>query len=146
MDDYNYRKPLPLVNMDNEEFWSGCREHRLRFQQCMDCGYIRWPPALLCPKCHSRNTTWIESSGRGRVYTFAVYRVALHSAFEGDLPYVVADVEVEEGPRLLTNIVGCRPEDIRCDMPVEVTWEDVTDEVSLPKFRPSTKGGTSLTY
>jgi uncharacterized OB-fold protein len=78
----------------------------------------------------------VVSSGIGSVYTFAVYHAPIHPEFSADLPYVVAVVELDEGPHLLTNIVGCQPEEVACDMPVQVTWEDVTEEISLPKFRP----------
>jgi hypothetical protein len=132
----DYNKPLPNVDGDTQEFWAGCKEHELRFQKCKDCGHIRWPASMICPMCYSRDTQWIIASGKGKVYTFVVYHVAYHPGFEDDLPYVVADVELEEGPRLLTNIVGCRPDEVKCDMPVEVTWEHITEEFSLPKFRP----------
>jgi len=131
----SYDKPLPKINEDNKEFWKGCREHKLRFQKCTDCGHIRWPASLICPRCHSRETEWIPASGRGKVYTFVVYHVAYHSGFAEELPYVVATVELEEGPHLLTNVVGCSPDEVTCDMQVEVTWEDITEEFSLPKFR-----------
>ncbi|MGB9628742.1 MAG: Zn-ribbon domain-containing OB-fold protein [Thermodesulfobacteriota bacterium] len=132
----NYKKPLPNMNDDNKEFWAGCKVHQLRFQRCQSCGHVRWPPSLFCPLCFSKETEWIVSEGKGRVYTYAVYHVAYHSGFENELPYVVAIVELEEGPRLLTNIVGCQPDEVTCEMPVEVTWEDITEEFSLPKFRP----------
>jgi uncharacterized OB-fold protein len=135
-----YAKPLPKVNGDNREFWLGCREHRLRFQKCEDCGHIRWPAAMLCPACHSTATEWIEACGRGTIYTFVVYHVAYIPEFENDLPYVVATVELDEGPHLLTNVVGCSPDRVTCGMPVEVVWEDITEEFSLPKFRPSLSG------
>lgn len=131
-----YDKPLPNVNGDSREFWIGCKEHELRFQRCKACGHVRWPASILCPMCYSRNTEWIISRGKGKVYSFAVYHVAYDPAFEKDLPYVAADVALEEGPRLLTNIVGCRPDEVRCEMPVEVIWDDITEEFSLPKFRP----------
>jgi uncharacterized OB-fold protein len=131
-----YNKPFPNVNRDSKEFWAGCKSHELRFQKCKTCGHVRWPPSILCPMCYSKDTKWIVAEGKGRVYSFAVYHVAYHPGFENDLPYVVADVELEEGPRLLTNIVGCRPDVVKCDMPVEVTWEDITEECSLPKFKP----------
>jgi uncharacterized OB-fold protein len=86
--------------------------------------------------CYSNETKWIVTRGKGKVYSFVVYHVAYHPRFENDLPYVVADVELEEGPRLLTNIVGCRLDEVKCEMLVEVTWEDITEEFSLPKFKP----------
>lgn len=124
------------MNGDNKEFWAGCKAHELRFQKCEACGHVRWPASIICPMCYSKEMKSIVAEGKGRVYSFAVYHVAYHPGFENDLPYVVADVELEEGPRLLTNIVGCRPEEVKCEMLVEVTWEDVTEEFSLPKFKP----------
>jgi len=76
------------------------------------------------------------AGGKGKVYTFAVFHQAFHKAFENDLPYVTAIIELEEGPHLLSNIVGCSPDQVRCDMPVEVTWEDIGGGFSLPKFKP----------
>jgi uncharacterized OB-fold protein len=131
-----YNKPLPNVNDDSKEFWAGCKEHQLRFQKCQACGHLRWPPSIICPMCYSKETKWIVARGKGKVYTFAVYHVAYDPAFEKDLPYVVADVELEEGPRLVTNVVGCRPDEVRCEMLVEVTWDDITEQFSLPKFKP----------
>ncbi|MEW6663999.1 MAG: Zn-ribbon domain-containing OB-fold protein [Thermodesulfobacteriota bacterium] len=129
-------KPLPRVNQDNREFWRGCKQHELRFQQCKDCGHVRWPASMVCPECLSRSTQWIVSSGKGKVYTFAVYHVAFHPGFKDELPYVVADVELNEGPRLVTQIVDCPHDQIVCDMPMVVKWDDITEEFSLPKFRP----------
>ena len=129
-------KPLPQVNPDTRPFWDGCRKHELRFQKCAECGHVRWPPSMICPECHTGRYIWITACGKGSVYTFAVYHQAFHPAFENDLPYVTAVVELVEGPHLLTNIVGCSTAHVRCDMPVEVVWEDVTDAFSLPKFKP----------
>jgi uncharacterized OB-fold protein len=131
-----YDKPLPKLNTDNRPFWEGCRKHELRFQRCSDCGHVRWPPSVLCPQCHSTGINWLISKGIGRVYTFAVYHTAFHSGFATDLPYTVAVVALDEGPHLLTNIVDCRPDEVECDMPVEVIWEDVDERITLPKFRP----------
>ena len=131
-----YKKPLPVVNEDNREFWAGCKAHELRFQKCENCGRIRWPASMICPECHSMEATWVASSGKGSAYTFVVYHVAFHRGFKKDVPYVVADVALEEGPRMLTNIVGCIPDEVHCDMPVEVSWEDISEEFSLPKFKP----------
>lgn len=127
---------LPAPDADSKLFWEGCREHRLKFQQCAECGEVRWPPSILCPGCHSQDTRWIEASGRGVIYTFAVYHQAFHPAFKGKLPYVVAVVKLDEGPMLLTNIVGRSPDSLACEMPVQVEWDDISEEYSLPKFRP----------
>ena len=132
----SYDKPLPTINSDNRPFWEGCHIHELRFQKCSNCGHVRWPPAIICPECHSSEMKWLVSKGIGKVYTFVVYHRLYHPGFNADLPYVVAVVALDEGPHLLTNIVGCRPEDVNCDMQVQVAWEDVTDKVALPKFKP----------
>lgn len=137
----HYDKPLPNVTEDNREFWKGCRDHELRFQKCRLCGHVRWPASLLCPTCHSKETDWVVASGKGKVYTFAVYHVAYHPGFKDDLPYVVALVALEEGPHLLTNIVDCPAGQVKCDMQVIVKWQDVTEEFSLPKFRPRFNAG-----
>ena len=132
-----YLKPLPKINADTKPFWDACRNHELRFQKCTECGHVRWPPSILCPLCYSNKTEWIRASGKGTVFSFVVYHKAFHPGFEADLPYVVAIVELQEGPQFLTNIVGCDPGEMSCEMPVDVVWEDITEEFSLPKFRPS---------
>ena len=71
-------KPLPQVNPDTQPFWDGCKEHELRFQKCMDCGHVRWPPSMICPECHAAQTEWITAGGKGAVYTYAVYHRAFH--------------------------------------------------------------------
>ena len=136
----SYDKPLPKINADNQPFWDGCRKHELRFQKCSLCGHVRWPPSGLCPRCHALEASWLISRGLGRVYTFGVYHTAYHPGFAADLPYTVAVVALDEGPRLLTNIVDCRPDEVRCEMPVEVAWEDLDNGTTLPKFRPLSRG------
>ena len=131
-----YQKPLPQPNPDTKPFWDGCKEHQLRFQKCKVCGHIRWPAAIICPDCHAKETKWITAAGKGTVYSFTVYHQAFHPAFKDDIPYVTAIIALDEGPRLLSNIVGCAPDEVYCDMPVEVIWEDVDEEFSLPKFSP----------
>ena len=128
-------KPLPIPDSDTQPFWEGCRKHTLLFQKCLACGFVRWPPSIACPSCYGSDTEWITASGKGKIYTFAVYHKAFDPAFEDQVPYVAAIVELPEGPMILTNIVGCLPTEVACDAPVEVVWEDVTDTVSLPKFR-----------
>jgi uncharacterized OB-fold protein len=132
-----YNKPLPQPNADTKPFWNGCKKHQLRFQKCRHCQHVRWPPSIICPKCYSNDTEWMIACGEGRIYTYAIYHQAFHDSFKHDLPYVTAIVELDEGPHLLTNIVGCNHEQIKCDMPVEVVWEDVNEEFTLPKFRPT---------
>jgi len=132
-----YQKPLPKPTADDKFFWEGCKEHRLLFQKCRDCGRVRWPPNIICPTCYSRDAEIIASSGKGKLYTYAVYHRAYHPGFAVDLPYATAVIELAEGPHFLSNVVSGRLEDLKCDMPVEVVWEDISPEISLPKFRPA---------
>ena len=132
-----YNKPLPRVNPDSKPFWEGCKKHELRFQKCRQCGFVLWPASILCPKCYSSEMEWIVASGKGKVYTFIVYRETPLKEFESELPYVVAIVELEEKVLLVSRIVNCSPEQVKIEMPVEVTWEDVTEEFSLPMFKPA---------
>jgi len=79
---------------------------------------------------------WTRLSGKGKVYSYVIFHLAYHPAYENDIPYAVAIIQLDEGPRMESNIVGCRMEDIEVDMPVEVSFDDVTDDISLPKFKP----------
>ena len=130
-----YTKPVPVPSEDSKPFWEAARNGQLQLQHCVDCGAYRFPPSVLCPECSSLSSEWTPVSGRGKVYSFVVFHRAYHPGFEGDLPYAVACIELEEGPRLLSNIVGIAPEQVRCDMPVEVVFEQITPDISLPKFR-----------
>lgn len=130
-----YAKPLPLIDDDSRPFWEAARRHELLIHRCRLCGR-HYFPASYCHHCDADSMEWVRASGRGKVYTFTIYHTAPHPGFKEELPYAVAYVELDEGPLFLTNIVGCRNEDIRVGMPVEVAFEDVTEEVTLPKFRP----------
>jgi uncharacterized protein len=131
-----YDKPVPRVNSDNRAFWEGCARHELTFQRCVSCGSVLWPPSTICPECHGGEMELFLSKGRGTIYSYAVYHTAYHPGFVNELPYVVAIVELHEGPHLLTNIVGCKPEEVTCGLEVDVAWDDVTPDISLPRFRP----------
>ncbi len=134
MPDYN--KPLPYVHEENRPFWEGARRHELCLQKCQDCGKFRFYPRSICPHCFSYNTEWTKVSGKGKIYSFTVAHRAILPAFRQDVPYSIAIIELEEGVRMMSNIVECRNEDLSIDMPVEVVFDDVTPEITLPKFRP----------
>ena len=131
-----YEKPLPSPTVDTKLFWDYCRKHELRLQQCTQCGQTRYPPSIVCPKCHSTEAEWVRLSGKGKVFSFVSFHYVYNNAFRNDIPYAAASIELEEGPRMMSNIIECNPEDIRIDMPVKVHFEDVTDEFALPKFKP----------
>lgn len=130
------RRPLPNPPPESAPFWQGAREHRLRIPRCSACGLAWFPPSALCPGCLSPDTRWEDASGQGRVFSFVVFHRVYHPYFADKVPYVVAVVELAEGPRLVTNIVGIDPSEVRCSMPVEVVFEDATDDASIPIFRP----------
>ena len=136
MDDKTYKKPVPRIDEESKGFWEACQRHELYLQRCGECGAFRYYPRALCPSCLSDRTEWVRSSGTGTIYTFTVVYQNLAPGFRDELPYVLAYVELEEGVRMLTNIVGCPPEAVRIGMPVEVVFEDVTPAVTLPKFKP----------
>jgi len=131
-----YAKPLPVPGPESVPFWEACRRHELSLQRCAACGSFWFPPGALCPTCLSESWSWEQTSGRGTVYSFVVFHRLYHPGFADDLPYAVAVVELEEGPRLPTSIVGVDDTELRCDMPVEVVFDDVTETVTLPRFRP----------
>jgi len=128
-------KPLPLTNEDSQEYWEACKRGELRLQKCAGCAHVRFPPAALCPRCLSESFAWEPMSGRGKVYTWIVVHRPQHPAFFEDVPYNVAIVELEEGPRLHSRIVGCSNEAIEIGMPVEVVFEKKNDDVTMPYFK-----------
>jgi uncharacterized OB-fold protein len=129
-------RPLPKPAPESRPFWESCRKHELRLQRCGCCHAYRFPPGVLCPECWGTDWEWVKVSGRGKVHSFVVYHRAYHPAFAAELPYLVAVVELEEGPRLTSNIVGCEPGEVHCGMPVEVVFDDATPTLTLPKFHP----------
>ena len=135
--DKKYAKPLPRVDEESKGFWEACRRHELYIQRCGACGASRHYPRALCPSCLSSDVDWVRCSGKGTVYTFTATHQNQAPGFRDELPYVMAYVELEEGVRMLTNIVGCKPEDVRIGMAVEVVFEDVAPEHTLPKFKPA---------
>ena len=133
----SYKKPLPRVDEESRGFWEALARHELYVQRCRDCGTVRLPPRALCPACLSSAVEWVRSAGRGVVYSFTVTHQNQAPGFREELPYVLAIVELTEGPRLLTNLVEGSPDAVRIGMPVEVVFDDVTPEITLPKFRPA---------
>lgn len=134
-------KPLPPMAPWTEPYWSAARNHQLLIQQCDACGRYIFYPRRRCPTCFSAEIGWVEASGRARVRAYTVVQNNAPSAFLEEMPFVIAIVELEEGVPMTTNIVGCDPQEVYTEMPVEVVFEELTPEVTLPKFRPSRTGG-----
>ena len=128
-------KPLPSISDFNRPFWDGARHHELRLQRCSDCRKVWAPNGPVCPFCFSSNYRWEKLSGRGKIASWVVFHKLYHPGFAQDLPYNVAFIELAEGPRLISNVVGARNEELRIGMPVEVVFEDVSADISIPRFR-----------
>ena len=137
-----YRKPLPIPTSWSRPFWEACKRHELLIQQCENCGAKIFYPKLFCPQCLSSDLRWIQASGKGKVYTFTTVYGYQPKDFVQDVPYVVAVIRLEEGVQMMANIVGCSPEEINCGTDVEVVFEDVTEDISLPRFKPVVKPKT----
>ncbi len=129
-------KPIPESNSWTQPFWDAVHERRLIIQQCTDCGEKIFYPRLICTACFSQNLEWIEASGKGTVYTFTIVVNNAPSAFLEDMPYIIAVIKLDEGVQMLSNIVECDPDQVYCDMPVEVTYKKINDEYTLPVFKP----------
>jgi uncharacterized OB-fold protein len=132
----DYKKPIPIASPESKPYWDALREHRLIVPTCKTCSHTWFPPTLLCPTCNSDDIGWRESSGRGKVYSYVVFHRVYHRGFAAEVPYIVALIELDEGPRLLSNVIGVTPEKVSCDMRVRVVYEDITDSKTLPKFIP----------
>ena len=131
-----YSGPIPKPTPETRPFWDAAKAHRLVIQACDACGTRYFYPRPLCPACLSRSVRWIEASGRARLHTFVIN----HRPPRGfpAAPFVIGIVELEEGPRMMSQIVGVAPDPaaLRCELPLEVVFEPLTTEITLPKFRP----------
>ena len=129
-------KPLPEMTPEMAPFWEAARRHELVVHRCRGCGALRFPARDICSRCLAREADWAPVSGRGTVFSFAVMHQVYHPGFADAVPYAVVVVELEEGVRMLSNVVDCPVDQLAIGMPVEAVFEDVTPAVTLPKFRP----------
>ena len=127
--------PLPQITEETRPFWDSCKEGALKLQRCSDCSEFRFPPSVACPACASMNCSWEPVSGKGTIFSFVTFQRLYHKAFASLLPYVVAVVELEEGPRLLTRLAGLTEADVvKCGAPVRLHLEPLSDDLVLPLF------------
>ena len=129
------QRPLPILTLANKGFWEAAKNHELRLQRCDDCNHTWFPPSYCCPKCLGENLTWAKMSGRAKLWAWVDMWQLYFRGFANERPYLIAYVELEEGPRLISTIVDVDRESLTCDMPLEIVFDDVTPEVTLPKFR-----------
>ena len=132
-------RPGPIPSRETQPFWDGCAKDQLLLQRCNRCQAYRHPPSPICPNCLSSEHEWVPTSGRGTVYTFSIVHHAFRRAWQPLVPYVLAVIELAEGPRLLSNVVGAAPESVQIGMDVEVIFEQISETMKLPLFRP--RGG-----
>lgn len=138
MSGQKYPKPLPTPSPETQRFWDGTKKHELWIPYCRSCAKSYWYPRDFCPNCGSRDVEWRRSGGKGRVHTFAIQYRAFHPGWTSEVPYVTALIDLDDGVRIFSNLVEVEadPKALRCEMPVEVVFEDVTEEITLAKFRP----------
>ena len=134
-----YTKPMPVpMNPElSKPFWEATKRHELAMPRCKTCSNIFFYPREQCPVCMSDDLGWTRVSGRGRLYSFTIVHQTAHPAFQPESPHIYAVIQLNEGPRMPSNLVECELEDAEIDMPVEAVFEDVSDEYTLVKFRPS---------
>ena len=134
-----YKKPIPTPQGESDHYWQKAKEGELWLRKCNACGEAYFYPRDISPCCFSRDTTWIKASGKATLFTYGIVQRAPHPGFVEDVPFVTAIVELEEGPTMPTNIVidDPTPENLQVGMALEAVFEDITDTIALPKFKPS---------
>ncbi len=137
LSDEEMLKPLPIPTKWSQPFWDAAKEHRLVLKKCSTCGNIDHPPYLYCTACQADEHEWIEASGKGTLYAYAVNHFGVPFPFWDDMPYVLAMVDLPEGPRMISNIVECDIEKLANGMELEVVFDDVSGEITLPKWKPA---------
>jgi uncharacterized OB-fold protein len=140
---FAHTMPTPEPDGDDHPFWDACRERRLCFQVCRQCGQARHPPTPVCARCLSFDAVWRESAGKGTIYSYTIIHHASHPAVRDHLPYAVALVEFDDTPgvRLVTNITGCPPDQLQIGQAVVLWWDALADGLWLPRFSPA--GGST---
>ncbi len=133
-----YNKPLPEFRPETKPFWEAAKQHKLVIPRSKDTGEFFFYPRALSPGADmSEDIEWVESEGKGKVWTFSIHHMGPSKAYKGEPPYVVALIEMDEGVKIMSNVVDVDPHDVSIGMDVQVVFDDVTDDVTLPKFKPA---------
>ena len=130
------RFDLPSPDAEQQPFWDGCREGRFLLRRCRACGAFSFYPRPFCPECWSPDVEWVEATGRATLYTYSVVHVNDLPPFPERVPYVAAIVELDEGPRVMTNLEEVSFDDVRIGAPVEVAYRAISDDITIPVFHP----------
>lgn len=132
-----YKKPLPEFRPETKPYWEATKNHELKLPRSKTNNKFFFYPRAISPYDDmSQDIEWVNASGRGKVWTYSIHNMGPTKAYKGDPPYVVALVELDEGVKMMTNIVDCDPQDVKIGMEVEVVFDDITEDVTLPKFKP----------
>lgn len=134
------QRPLPTVDESNRPFWDGARAGKLRMQKCCGCNHVRYPISDLCPDCLSGEFEWQTLSGRGKVFSTIVFHQVYHAAFATEVPYNVSLIQLDEGPRMFSNVIGTTPSKVKVGDVVEVVFDQLSESVALPRFRIARAG------
>ena len=132
-----YTKPLPVICTETKGFWEAARRHELHLQRCNACGEVIHFPRVMCTRCMSEDLGWMKSTGLGTLYSYTIVRQPAYESFQPDVPYVYALVDLDDGARMISNVVNVDPGEVRVGMRLKVTFEDATPEISIPKFEPA---------
>jgi uncharacterized OB-fold protein len=131
------RTDIPTIEDDTRPFWDAAKEGRFLIRRCGDCGAVHHYPRPFCPECWSGNVEWLEASGRATLYTWSTVYVNDLPPFDERLPYIAAVVELEEGPKVMTNLVDCDGSDLTIGMAMQVRYRPIDDELVAPVFAPA---------
>ena len=132
-----YNLPLPAPGPDDQAFWEGTKRHELLIQRCTSCGTLRFWGKPMCAECNSFDSEAVPASGRGTIWSFTTTYHGWSRAWREAVPYTVVVVQLDEGPRMVSNVVQCTPDEVRVDMPLVAVFDDVTPEWTLVKFKPA---------
>jgi uncharacterized OB-fold protein len=134
------QRPLPTpMTPEAKPYWDALKDEKLMLPRCDDCGSFHFYPRIACPHCHSRNIGWEQASGKGVLYSFEIAYRSLNPAFKIEPPYVLAMIELEEGPRIMSNLINIEadPAVVKIGAPVEVVFEKQNDDVTIALFQPA---------
>lgn len=129
-------KIIPKPTIETKPYWDACQQEKLLIQQCKECEHVQFYPRLMCTKCSSREIGWIEASGIAKVLTYTIVHRPIVPAYQKESPYILAVIQLEEGPTMMTNIVNCPHDDVNCEMNVKVTFEHWSEHFLVPVFEP----------
>lgn len=130
-----FAKPLPQPSIDSQPFWDGLKDHRILLQTCRNCGKKRHYPRPVCDACYSMESDWTEASGRGTLYSWTETHHPFHIGFKAEVPYILVTVDLEEGVRMQSQLIGAKLDDLKLGLPVEAVFADAADGFVLPYFR-----------